>query len=63
MTEQPNLLHITQRTGYALRCPLCAWRGEVTMRGVRVVVPSLFAHTGAALWRRLGWMKECEVRG
>jgi len=55
--EQTNPLHITQRTGYALRCPLCAWQGEVTMQGVRVVVRTPFAHTGAALWRRLGWYK------
>ena len=56
MTDS-SLLHITQRTAYTLTCPLCAWRGEVTMRGVRVVVRTPFAHTGAALWRRLGWMK------
>jgi hypothetical protein len=63
MTEQSTALHITQRTAYTLTCPLCAWRGEVTMRGVRVLVPSLVAHTGAALWRRLGWLRESEVRG
>lgn len=53
MTDQPSPIHICERHGLRITCPLCGFQAQLRRAGVVIVIQSHpAAHTGATL---RGW--------